>query len=383
MITQKDTLLFKKWKKTPVAVALSGGVDSAIAAWLLKSAGAKVRTFFMKNWEDDDTEAGCHDKNDLTTAAAAADILGLDFEVLNFAAEYKAQVFTPFLADLRRGLTPNPDVLCNSEIKFGAFCRHAQKSGAAAVVTGHYARISQTAEGLRLLKGEDSTKDQSYFLHRLTAAQLALAVFPLGDKHKADVRETAKCIGLGNWDKKDSTGICFIGERPFAEFLRNYLPETPGAIQTPEGKTIGEHTGLPFYTIGQRRGLKIGGLSGNDGEAWFVIGKRADDNVLEVAPGENHPRLFADEVKIENAHWIAGKPPPTQWVYSARLRHRQSPASCTLAAADEKTAHLVFAEAQRAPAPGQYAVIYDGNTCLGGGVIAGGLRPMITRHMTV
>ena len=370
MITQNNLFLLKKWKKISLAVALSGGVDSAVAAWLLQSAGAKVRAFFMKNWQDDDTEAGCHDKNDLTAAAAAADVLGIDFDVINFASEYKERVFRPFLDDLRSGRTPNPDVLCNSEIKFGAFCHYAKKAGAVAVATGHYARIQQAATGWQLLKGEDSAKDQSYFLHRLTAAQLEMAVFPLGGWHKSDVREKAKQIGLSNWDRKDSTGICFIGERNFSDFLRHYLPDTPGAIQTPEGKVVGEHIGLPFYTIGQRRGLRIGGSSdSDDGDAWFVVGKRAAENVLEVVRGENHPRLFANEVRIENAHWLAGSPPPTKWVYSARLRHRQQPVGCTLTAADEKTAHIIFAEAQRAPAAGQYAVLYDGNVCLGGGVI--------------
>ena len=362
--------MMKKTQQFPpgakIAVALSGGVDSAAAAHLLKEAGADIFAVFMKNWEDDDTAAACHDKDDLVSAAAAAEVLGAELHVANFAAEYKARVFSPFLRDLRAGLTPNPDVLCNSEIKFEAFRRCAKEMGAQFAATGHYARIEETGGAARLLKGEDSAKDQSYFLHRLSAAQLADFIFPLGGMHKADVRAAARAAGLGNWARKESMGICFIGARHFGDFLQNYIPPAAGEMQTPEGAKIGEHCGLAYYTIGQRRGLKIGG----GGAPWFVVGKRRRENILLVAQGE-HPLLYSSRVKIKDAHWIAGAPPRANWVFSARLRHRQSPASCTLIHAGEKTAEIAFAAPQRAAAPGQYAVIYDGNVCLGGGVIVG------------
>lgn len=346
-----------------VAVALSGGVDSAVAALLLKEAGAEVSAVFMKNWEDDDVEAGCHDKADMLAAAAAASALDIPLDVANFAAEYKRRVFEPFLDSLRRGLTPNPDVLCNSEIKFEIFRRHAQEAGAEKIATGHYARISEESGALRLLKGEDSAKDQSYFLHRLSAEQLSDAVFPLGRRHKPDVRAVARAAGLGNWDRRESMGICFIGQRDFSSFLRNYIEESPGPMRDPEGNVVGEHRGLPFYTIGQRRGLDLGG------GPWFVAAKDLGDNALIVAP-ERHPILCAGVVRIENPRWLSGSPPPCRRVFAARLRHRQQPASCTLTFAGQDRADIAFAVPQWAPAPGQYAVIYDGDACLGGGEIA-------------
>ena len=349
----------------PIAVALSGGVDSAVAAHLLKQAGGEVFGVFMKNWEDDDNESGCHDKDDLFAAAACADVLGIDLKIANFAAEYKQRVFAPFLESLRRGLTPNPDVLCNSEIKFEAFRHYAKKAGATFIATGHYARVQKMNENWRLLKGEDSAKDQSYFLHRLSSSQLAEVIFPLGEWHKADVRAAAKAAKLGNWARKDSVGICFIGKRRFNDFLLNYLPRTPGPIKTPEEQEIGAHEGLFFYTIGQRQGLGIGGA----GAAWFVVDKRQADNALIVAQGQQHPLLYSYRVAIHKTHWISGGEPQTNWVYSARLRHRQTPASCFLSKAEKGRAEIIFAEPQRAAAAGQFAVIYDGNVCLGGGEI--------------
>ncbi len=380
------------WRGKRVALGLSGGVDSSVAALLLLRAGADVRAFFMSNWRDDDDgdgvdngdggdggdgddngngkgKNGCNDGPDLASAAAAADILGIPLDAVSFADEYRRLVFAPFLAELRRGRTPNPDVLCNSHIKFDAFLRYAREDGCEAVATGHYAGILRPeasgggAQKLRLQKGEDSAKDQSYFLHRLAQPQLARAIFPLARLHKADVRAMAKAAGLANWSRKDSAGICFIGKRRFAEFIRRYLPDNPGEIQTPEGETVGAHSGLHLYTIGQRRGLGIGG-----GEPWFVCGKRLRENVLQVSRGDA-PALFRNEIRISDAHWIAEIPPPTNWVFAARLRHGQEPASCTLSSATNENATILFPLRQRAPAPGQSAVLYDGNTCLGGGII--------------
>ena len=352
------------YHKKRISVALSGGVDSAVAAWILKQHGAEVSAVFMKNWEDDDNDSGCHDKDDLIAAAAAAAALDIPLDVMNFAAEYRAQVFAPFLRALKNGLTPNPDVLCNSEIKFEAFRRYAKENSAEYIATGHYARIIKNVDSVQLLKGEDSAKDQSYFLHRLTAAQLADSIFPLGEKHKQDVREIARRAALGNWARKDSVGICFVGEKPFAEFLQRYLPPAVGEMQTPEGKVVGAHQGIAFYTIGQRRGLGIGG----GGDAWFVVGKRRRDNVLIVVQGESHPLLYSSQLKLTDCHWLV--PPQTNRVYAARLRHQHEPAGCVLTDIENKNAALHFAEPQRAAAPGQYAVVYDGNVCMGGGEIA-------------
>lgn len=353
------------WNGKEVVVALSGGVDSAVAALTLINAGARVRAVFMKNWHDEDEDAGCHDKGDLIAAAAAADCLGVDFDMVNFAEDYRRRVFEPFLAELRGGgRTPNPDVLCNSEIKFAAFYDYARANGAAAIATGHYARNDFLNGRRRLLRGEDSAKDQTYFLHRLTAAQLDGAIFPLGGMHKTDVRAAARAAGLENWARKDSTGICFIGERRFPEFLSRYLEKTPGDIVDDKERRVGRHDGLPFYTIGQRRALGIGG-----GGPWFVFGKDKEKNLLRVVNDGAHPLLFCQTVRMENLHWIGGDAPPSRWVYSARLRHRQPPDSCTLVESAANGATIVFAAPQRAATPGQYAVLYDGNVCLGGGVV--------------
>ena len=360
----------QQWCGGRVAVALSGGVDSSVAALLLKRAGARTEAFFMSNWRGDEDDDVCNDREDLAAAAAAADVLELPLEALSFAGEYREQVFAPFVAELKKGNTPNPDIFCNSRIKFRAFAARARELGFDAAATGHYAGIMrpQGDEGgslLRLCKGEDSAKDQSYFLHRLTQEQLSFAAFPLARKHKSEVRAEAKAAGLANWSRRDSMGICFIGKRNFPNFIRRHIPDNPGEMQTPDGKVVGEHRGLHFHTIGQRKGIGLGGA----GEPWFVCGKRKADNVLQVVQGGEHPLLFNDEVCLTNAHWIAGTPPPVNWVFSARLRHGQEPASCTLAEATPATAKIIFAQKQRAPSPGQSAVIYDGNICLGGGVI--------------
>ena len=345
-------------------VGLSGGVDSAAAAFLLKRAGAEVEAVFMKNWQDDD-EAGCHDRQDMITAAAVAESLALPFSVVNFADTYRQQVFEPFLHELRQGKTPNPDVLCNQRVKFSVFHSYASRRGADAVATGHYARRVVTENSCQLYKAEDTVKDQTYFLHRLSSEQLRYSHFPIGKYHKNEVRALARRGGLSNWQRKDSTGICFIGARRFNDFIVRYLPPVPGSIQDERGRELGQHQGLHFYTIGQRRGVGLGGR----GAPWFVAGKRPEQNVLLVVQGEHHPLLYRQQVQIDRVHWIGGTPPPPHWVYSARLRHRHPPASCTLSAVNAETATIEFAEPQRAVTPGQYAVIYDGDLCLGGGVI--------------
>ena len=461
--------------KQRVVVGLSGGVDSAVSAWLLKQAGYEVVGIFMKNWEDDDDDAYCSSNQDFIDAAAVADVLGIELEHVNFATEYKDRVFAEFLREYRAGRTPNPDVLCNAEIKFKAFLDHALRLGADKIATGHYARVRCVAadtgepmgpnetsratardgararpvaadtgepigpnetsratahdgararpvaadtgtpigpnetsrttvrDGARarpvatdagepirpdgasragarvrfeLLKGLDPAKDQSYFLHRLTQAQLARTLFPLGELHKSEVRRIASEIGLPVARKKDSTGICFIGERPFREFLARYLQTQPGPIQDERGRTIGEHVGLSFYTLGQRQGLGIGGLKnrgtprgGGHHAPWFVARKDLARNTLVAVQGHDHPWLLAHELEFDDASWVAGTP-PAPGAYAAKTRYRQQDAACTLAAAAEAGSYrLRFAQPQWAVTPGQSAVLYDGEVCLGGGVI--------------
>jgi tRNA-specific 2-thiouridylase len=356
-------------KRLRVVVGLSGGVDSSVAAWLLKEQGHDVVGVFMKNWEDDDSEEYCTSRVDLVDAAAVADVIGIDLDAVNFAREYRERVFAHFLADYRAGRTPNPDVLCNSEIKFAAFLEHARTLGADRIATGHYARVRNAGSRVELLKAVDHGKDQSYFLHRLTQAQLAPAMFPLGDLHKRDVRALARRVGIPTWAKKDSTGICFIGERPFRDFLARYLPRTPGPIVTAAGRVVGEHMGLAYYTLGQRQGLRIGGVKSAQDGAWFVAGKDLPANRLVVVQGHAHPALHRREVDAFDAHWIAGAPPTLPARLAAKTRYRMPDAPCTLTR-DGMRLHAVFDAPQWAPTPGQYLVVYDGETCLGGAVIA-------------
>lgn len=384
--------------KQRVVVGLSGGVDSAVSAHLLKQQGYEVIGIFMKNWEDDDDGEYCSTRQDFLDAASVADVLGIEIEHVNFAAEYKDRVFAEFLREYQAGRTPNPDILCNAEIKFKAFLDHAMRLGAEKIATGHYARVrlNQATGQHELLKGLDPLKDQSYFLHRLNQAQLSKTMFPVGELPKTEVRRIAAEIALPNAKKKDSTGICFIGERPFRDFLNRYIRKEPGPIKDPSGRTIGQHVGLSFYTLGQRQGLGIGGIKkgadprstaqrrgdGSDPSLipasrsdaadgmhlpWFVARKDIEKNTLWVVQGHDHPWLLAPSLRAEDVSWVAGEAPAVSAI-AAKTRYRQSDAPCSLAT-DATGFTLRFADPQWAVTPGQSAVLYDGEVCLGGGVI--------------
>ena len=371
--------------KQRVVVGLSGGVDSAVSAYLLKQQGFEVVGIFMKNWEDDDDSEFCSSNIDFVDAASVADVIGIEIEHVNFAAEYKDRVFAEFVREYQAGRTPNPDILCNAEIKFKAFLDHAMRLGAEKIATGHYARVHLNTQTGRheLLKGLDPGKDQSYFLHRLNQSQLSKTLFPVGELHKTEVRRIADEIGLPNAKKKDSTGICFIGERPFREFLNRYIQKTPGPIKdgtpTPSdkayGRVIAQHVGLSFYTLGQRQGLGIGGIKpkgapkGRGEHApWFVARKEMDKNTLWVVQGHDHPLLLSHTLQAQDASWVAGEA-PQPGILAAKTRYRQADAACTLRGVDGQTFSLNFPQAQWAVTPGQSAVLYDGDVCLGGGVI--------------
>jgi tRNA-specific 2-thiouridylase len=356
--------------KQRVVVGLSGGVDSAVSAWLLKQQGHEVVGIFMKNWEDDDDSGHCASNLDFVDAAAVADVLGIEIEHVNFAAEYKDRVFAEFLREYAAGRTPNPDVLCNAEIKFKAFLDHALRLGAQRIATGHYARVRQQEGGFQLLKGLDAAKDQSYFLHRLSQAQLSKTLFPVGELKKTEVRRIAAEIALPVATKKDSTGICFIGERPFREFLNRYLSHTPGPMIDEHGRELGRHIGLSFYTLGQRQGLGIGGVYAGGGEhaPWYVARKDLAHNTLHVVQGHGHAWLQSSWLEAADLSWVAGAPPPAAML-AAKTRYRQADAPCRYAAI-EGGLRLDFSTPQWAVTPGQSAVLYDGEVCLGGGVIA-------------
>jgi tRNA-specific 2-thiouridylase len=364
--------------KQRIVVGLSGGVDSAVTAHLLKQQGHEVVGIFMKNWEDDDDSEYCSSNIDFIDAASVADVLGIEIEHVNFAADYKDRVFAEFLREYKAGRTPNPDVLCNAEIKFKAFLDHAMRLGAEKIATGHYARV-RLNEGTgkhELLKGLDPSKDQSYFLHRLNQAQLSKTLFPVGELHKTEVRRIAEEIGLPNAKKKDSTGICFIGERPFRDFLNRYISKEPGPIKDDRGRKLGEHQGLSFYTLGQRQGLGIGGVKekgaqrgSGDHSPWFVARKDVEKNTLWVVQGHDHPWLLSSALKAGDASWVAGEA-PVPGSYGSKARYRQADSACEMGAGDEGAAFsLRFGEPQWAVTPGQSAVLYDGERCLGGGVI--------------
>jgi tRNA-uridine 2-sulfurtransferase len=352
-----------------VVVGMSGGVDSSVAALLLKRAGHDVVGLFMKNWEDDDDDEYCSTRQDLIDAAAAADVLGIELEAVNFSAEYKDRVFADFLREYAAGRTPNPDVLCNAEIKFKAFLDHAMRLGAAKIATGHYARTRKKNGGHELLKGLDGSKDQSYFLHRLNQEQLSRVLFPVGELKKTEVRRLALEAGLPNHAKKDSTGICFIGERPFREFLNKYLPKAPGRMVDEDGRTLGEHMGLAFYTIGQRKGIGLGGTRGGSGEPWYVAEKRLASNELVVVRGHDHPLLLKNALRAQDGSWVSGTAPETPSGHTAKTRYRQADAPCRFAARDERF-EVEFHAPQWAVTPGQSVVLYDAEVCLGGGIIS-------------
>jgi tRNA-uridine 2-sulfurtransferase len=371
-------------KKHRVVVGLSGGVDSAVSAYLLKKQGHEVIGIFMKNWEDDDDSEYCSSNVDFVDAAAVADVIGIEIEHVNFAADYKDRVFAEFLREYQAGRTPNPDILCNAEIKFKSFLDHAVAVGAEKIATGHYARVRlNEATGLHeLLKGLDACKDQSYFLHRLNQVQLAKTMFPVGELHKTEVRRIADEIKLPNAKKKDSTGICFIGERPFREFLNRYISKAPGAIRdgTPaagtrgHGRVLAEHVGLSFYTLGQRQGLGIGGIKvkgaqkgGGEHAPWYVARKDVEKNELWVVQGHEHPWLLSGQLHAQDVSWCAGHT-PVDGSYSNKTRYRQADSACEFNAAVDGF-DLRFSQAQWAVTPGQSAVLYAGEVCLGGGVI--------------
>ncbi len=350
-----------------VVVGLSGGVDSSVAAYLLKEQGFDVLGVFMKNWDDDDNTEQCTARQDFLDVLAVAEVLGIEVEAVNFSAEYKEHVFSYFLAEYSAGRTPNPDVLCNAEIKFKAFLDDAIKRGADFIATGHYAGKGEDASGrATLLRAVDMNKDQSYFLYRLNQAQLSPTLFPLAQLQKPEVRKLAEKIGLPNFAKKDSTGICFIGERNFREFLERYLPKKPGPMQTPEGEVVGEHQGLMYYTIGQRQGLMIGG----PGEPWFVAGKDMASNILIVVQGHDHPLLQNPTLAAGQLSWISGEAPSPDKPYTAKTRYRQQDAPCRIAYLEDGSMQVEFESPQWAVTPGQSVVLYDGEVCLGGGIIA-------------
>ncbi|XKH60994.1 tRNA 2-thiouridine(34) synthase MnmA [Halomonas sediminis] len=357
-----------------VIVGMSGGVDSSVSALLLLQQGYHVEGLFMKNWDEDDGTEYCTAKDDLADAQAVCDKLGIPLHTANFAAEYWDNVFEHFLAEYKAGRTPNPDILCNREIKFKVFIEYAEMLGAEKIATGHYVRQGLASQGTdevrpRLLKGLDPNKDQSYFLHAVPEAAIARTLFPVGELEKPAVRELAERHDLVTAKKKDSTGICFIGERRFRDFLQQYLPAQPGKIETPDGQVIGEHMGLMYYTLGQRQGLGIGGLADYSEDPWYVAVKDLERNVLVAVQGKHHPLLYTDSLATEAMDWIAGKPPVHKGRFTAKTRYRQNDVPCTLRTRDDGGVEVHFDTPQRAVTPGQSLVIYDGEICLGGGVI--------------
>jgi tRNA-specific 2-thiouridylase len=352
-----------------IVVGVSGGVDSAVALKCLTEADIPVRAVFMKNWDEDDQDQYCSAEQDLADARAVCEALHVPLTTVNFSYEYWERVFEEFLAEHRRGRTPNPDVLCNQVLKFDAFLDFAKDLGGTHIATGHYARIQERNGEYHLLRAVDENKDQTYFLHRLNQQQLRQARFPLGELCKPEVRELARHAGLAIHDKKDSTGLCFIGERPFTEFLGRFIDRDPGAIVTLDGEQIGEHRGLAFYTIGQRQGLGIGGRAGAAPAPWYVADKNMRDNELLVVQGSDHPALFSLALTADSVHWIAGSPPTLPLHCTARIRHRQALQACIVQLSDHDGLHVQFETPQRAVTPGQNVAFYIEDECLGGAII--------------
>ena len=354
--------------KQKIIIGMSGGVDSSVAAWLLLEQGYEVEGLFMKNWEEDDDEDYCAATVDLADAQSICDQLNIKLHTVNFASEYWDRVFQHFLAEYSAGRTPNPDILCNKEIKFRAFLDHAHTLGADKIATGHYARTRVIDGHTCLLRGLDNDKDQSYFLHALSEEQLKHALFPVGELQKNKVREIAREQGFTTHDKKDSTGICFIGERRFDTFLQRYLPAKPGEIHSDEGEVLGTHNGLMYYTMGQRKGLGIGGLQNAEETPWYVVDKDLDNNVLIVAQGQDHPRLYHNTLETGHIHWINPQQSPVKNC-AAKIRYRQEDQLCTIENLTDDRHVVHFEQPQRAITPGQSIVFYQDEICLGGGII--------------
>jgi len=356
-------------KNEKIMIGLSGGVDSSVSALLLQQQGFEIEGLFMKNWEEDDTDSYCVAEEDVKDAQAICDRIGIKLNTVNFSIEYWEEVFERFVKEYSEGLTPNPDILCNREIKFKAFLEHATDLGADKIATGHYARIAEKEGQFFLLRGKDQNKDQSYFLYTLGQKELSRTLFPIGELDKPNVRRIAEEAGLITHDKKDSTGICFIGERPFREFLSQYIPVQTGEIQTPEGEVIGQHGGAMYYTFGQRQGLGIGGVKGASEEPWFVVGKDVEKNIIIAAQGHDHPLLFSQGLDTKELHWVAGKAPGQSFKCTAKTRYRQADQACSVEQIDDDLFRVIFDESQRAVTPGQSVVFYEQDICLGGGVI--------------
>jgi len=358
----------KRPEETRVVVGMSGGVDSSVTAYLLKEQGYDVVGIFMKNWDDTDEFGHCTAEEDYQDVRRVCDQIGIPYYTVNFEKEYMEKVFQYFLDEYRKGRTPNPDVMCNREIKFGEFLNKVMDLGADYIATGHYARVVFEDGEYKLKRGVDHNKDQTYFLNQLNQAQLSKTMFPIGHLQKPEVRAIAERIGLATAKKKDSTGICFIGERNFRDFLKNYLPAKPGNIETVDGQVIGTHDGLMYYTLGQRQGLGIGGGYGN-GQPWFVVDKELDRNVLVVAQGTDHDRLYSTSMIATDVSWVSNQKPASEFRCTAKFRYRQPDQGVLVRLLDNDCAEVIFDQPQKAVTPGQAVVFYDGEVCLGGGTI--------------